>query len=114
MSNQYLDRLNTGITTLAKTNPSFVRNMINLSEEAAKDGVLNRKTKKLIFVALAISQRCEFCIAHHVYDALEAGANKEEILEAGQVAVAMGGGPNLAYLSTVLQDVLTSFEQKNV
>jgi AhpD family alkylhydroperoxidase len=114
MGHELLERLNAGMTSLAKTNPSIVRNMVTLSEDVAQDNLLTRKTKKLIFVALAVSQRCEFCIAHHAHDALQAGATKAEIIEAAQVAVAMGGGPNLAYLVTVLQEILSTYEENTL
>jgi AhpD family alkylhydroperoxidase len=109
MSKQMLKELQTGVTKLARTNKDFVQAMMNLSEMAAQDGALPRKMKKLIFVALAVQQKCSYCIAHHVHGALEAGATAEEIYEASQVAVAMGGGPSLAYTATLVREALESF-----
>lgn len=109
MTQEKLDTLQTGIKKLASSNPELVRSMMNLSEMAAKDGALSRKMKKLVFVALAIQQHCEYCIAHHVHEAMQAGATAEEIYEIAQVAVAMGGGPNLAYTATHVQDAVESF-----
>lgn len=109
MSQETLKELQTGVTKLARTQKDFVRAMMNLSEMAAEDGALPRKMKKLIFVALAVQQNCSYCIAHHVHDALEAGANAEEIYEACQVAVAMGGGPSLAYTATLVREAVESF-----
>ena len=109
MSQEALKELQSGIATLAKKNGNFVRKMMDLSEEAAKDGALTRKMKKLIFVALAVNQNCHHCIAHHVHDALEAGNTPEEILEACQVATVMGGGPNLALTATAVQEAIASF-----
>ncbi len=109
MTQEKLDTLQTGIKKLARSNGELVRSMMNLSEMAAKDGALSRKMKKLVFVALAIQQHCEYCIAHHVHEAMQAGATAEEIYEIAQVAVAMGGGPNLAYTATHVQDAVESF-----
>jgi AhpD family alkylhydroperoxidase len=83
---------------------------MNLAEEISQDGFLSKKVKGLIFIALAINNRCNHCIAHHVNDALQAGASKEEIYEAAQVAVVMGGGPSMAYTATVLNNALESFK----
>lgn len=109
MSKETLNELQNGINKLARSNKKFVQAMMDLSEMAAQDGALSRKMKKLIFVAMAVQQRCEYCIAHHVHDALNAGASAEEIYEATQVAVAMGGGPNLAYTATKVQEAIESF-----
>jgi len=40
---------------------------------------------------------------------MQAGATAEEIYEIAQVAVAMGGGPKLAYTVTHVQDAVDSF-----
>jgi len=110
MSQETLQTLQSGVNKLAKKNTSLVRAMMNLSEEASKDGALSRKMKKLIFIALAVQQHCEYCIAHHVHEAMQAGATPEEIYEASHVAIAMGGGPSLAYTATALQQAVESFQ----
>jgi AhpD family alkylhydroperoxidase len=58
-------------------------------------GALDTKTKELISIALGIATRCKWCIAFHVKNALEAGATKDEIMEACFVAVLMAGAPAL-------------------
>lgn len=52
------------------------------SAEVLKDGLLSTKTKELIAVALAVGLTREYCISFHVPKAVEAGANRAEILEA--------------------------------
>lgn len=74
------------------------------------NGALQVKYKELISVGIAAYNRCEYCIVYHVYKALEAGANRQEILEAGMVAVAFGGGPSMAYTSTLLRSCIDEFE----
>ncbi|GAB6148697.1 carboxymuconolactone decarboxylase family protein [Stetteria hydrogenophila] len=72
-----------------------------LFEAVHKPGALDTKTKELIAVALAVAAHCEWCIAFHVKQALDAGAKPEELMEAAWVAVLMGGGPSLAYTQLV-------------
>ena len=60
-------------------------------------GVLSSKTKELIALGIAITVRCDGCIAFHVHDALKSGASSEEIVETIGVSVLMGGGPALMY-----------------
>jgi AhpD family alkylhydroperoxidase len=61
------------------------------------------KVKKLMALAIAVVVRCDGCISIHVYDALAAGATREEIIEAIGVAILMGGGPSVVYGNTSLE-----------
>ena len=76
----------------------------------APTGTVPVKIKELISVGIAAYSRCEYCIVYHVYKALEAGANRQEIMEASMVAVAMGGGPSMAYISTLLRSCVDELE----
>ncbi|WP_281846722.1 carboxymuconolactone decarboxylase family protein [Olleya namhaensis] len=69
----------------------------SLHKASINEGVLSSKTKELIALGIAITVRCDGCIAFHVHDALASGATSEEILEAIGVAVLMGGGPAVVY-----------------
>lgn len=66
-----------------------------------KEGVLDTKTKELIAIVTSITARCKYCIAIHVEKALNAGATKEEIFESAKVAILMGSGPAMTYVSEV-------------
>jgi len=45
----------------------------------------------------------QWCIAFHVKGALDAGASREEIIEACYVAVLMGGGPSMMQMGRVMK-----------
>ena len=66
-------------------------------------------TSSLIALSIAVVVRCGGCIAFHVHDAIKAGATRDEIIEALDVAVLMGGGPALMYVAEAM-DALTQFE----
>ena len=68
-------------------------------------GALEQKYKYLIAVGISVVEHCHWCIAANVKNALAHGATKEQIMEAGWVAVQMGGGPSLAYLQLVQQAI---------
>src|SRR5690606_40077372 len=68
-----------------------------LHEASIKSGALDSKTKELIALGIAITVRCDGCIAYHVHDAMAAGASKEEIAETVSVSILMGGGPSVVY-----------------
>ncbi len=64
---------------------------------AMEAGVLDKKTKELIGLALVVSMQCDVCIAFHVRDCVAAGAGREEIYEALNVTVMQGSGPAMVY-----------------
>ncbi|MGG7163333.1 carboxymuconolactone decarboxylase family protein [Clostridium ihumii] len=106
-----LKEFQSGLNGLGKTNIEHVRAFMNLLGTTYKEDGLSTKTKELISVSIAAYSRCEYCIVFHVYKALEAGATRQEILEAAMVAVAFGGGPSMAYTVTLLKDSLDEFEK---
>jgi len=70
-----------------------------------EQGVLDTKTKELISIALSVACKCKWCIAFHTKNALDAGATKDEIIEACYVAILMAGGPAFMYTRLVLEAI---------
>jgi AhpD family alkylhydroperoxidase len=68
-----------------------------LNGSAMTDGALSAKMKQLIALGIAITVRCDGCIAYHVHDAMRAGASRQELMETIGVAILMGGGPARIY-----------------
>ncbi|MFA6809369.1 MAG: carboxymuconolactone decarboxylase family protein [Eubacteriales bacterium] len=99
-----------GLQEVGKTNEAQVGAFMGLLGAAYEPGKVDVKTKELISVAIAAYSRCEYCIVFHVFKAFEAGATREEILEAAMVAVAFGGGPSIAYTVTLLKQSIEVFE----
>lgn len=99
-----------GLQDLSKTNPENVNAFAGLLGATYEARALDTKTKELISVAIGCFTRCEYCIVYHSYKAFEAGATKEEIIDAAMVAVAFGGGPSMAYSVTLLKDCIAEFE----
>lgn len=106
---EILNNFMQGLKEVGKTNEEQVNVFMNLLGASYKPGTIDTKTKELISVAIAAYNRCEYCIVFHVYKALEAGATREEIMEAAMVAVAFGGGPSMAYTVTLLKDSIEEF-----
>ena len=90
-------RLQRLITELSGCLPGTMRAFTSRHKQATADGALDRKTKELIALGMALSINCGGCVAYHVKQALLSGATREEILEAVGVAVMMGGGPAVVY-----------------
>ena len=64
-----------------------------MERAAYADGALTRKHKELIGLGISVVKDCESCMQWHVEQARIAGASFEELLEAIEVAIEMGGGP---------------------
>jgi AhpD family alkylhydroperoxidase len=86
-----------GFGALAKRIPGPAKAFEALFSSAVKDGALSRKTKELIAFGIAITVRCNGCIASHAKSALAAGATPEEVAEMIGIAILMGGGPATVY-----------------
>ena len=99
-----------GLEGLSETNPEHVGAFMGLLGAAYEPKALDLKQKELISVAIGCYNRCEYCIVYHVYKALEAGATREEIIEAAMVSVAFGGGPSMAYSVTLMKASIDEFE----
>lgn len=60
---------------------------------AFSDGALMKKVKELIALGISVRIDCESCMQWHIEQAAAAGATYEEVLEAVEVGIEMGGGP---------------------
>ena len=65
-------------------------------------GVMSEYQKELVATAVAVSIRCDDCVAYHVDKAKKLGAVREELVEILAVAIEMGGGPAVVYAAKVL------------
>jgi AhpD family alkylhydroperoxidase len=66
---------------------------LEMQDATYRDGALARKHKELIAVGISVAKDCQSCMQWHIEQAAAAGASFEEILEAIEVAIEMGGGP---------------------
>lgn len=88
---------------LASAQPAVMEAFSGLHKAAVSTGVLETRIKELMALAISITARCDDCIAHHIYDAREAGATREEIAETIGVAILMGGGPSMLYAAHAIE-----------
>lgn len=108
---EMLNELNGGFEAIGKEWPRFMAAFASSQDRLSGGKALSGKEKELICVSIATYTRCEYCIVYHVYEALKAGCTRQEILEAGMMAVAFGGGPSMAYTSIYLKASLDEFEK---
>ena len=106
---QILDDLKAGFKKFSEVDADRMAGWGGLSQAAFKGGALDAKTKELIAAALRLAARCDYCIVHHVYEALKAGATREELIEAAYTTIGMSGGPSVTYAATTFLDAVNTF-----
>ncbi|MFM7534321.1 MAG: carboxymuconolactone decarboxylase family protein [Acidimicrobiales bacterium] len=92
-----LDALNPEVRALRQHIPEVFKGFAALAGAAMAPGALDRKTKELIALAIAVVEHCDGCIAAHAKGAAAAGATEPEVAEAIGVTVLMHGGPGTVY-----------------
>ncbi len=65
---------------------------LEMEKVAYSDGALPKKSKELIAVGISVTIGCESCMQWHIEQAAQAGASLQEVLEAVEVGIEMGGG----------------------
>jgi AhpD family alkylhydroperoxidase len=66
---------------------------LDMEKATYGDGALAKKQKELIAVGISVVMDCESCMQWHIEQAAKAGATQQEVLEAVEVGIEMGGGP---------------------
>lgn len=90
------------LATLRGDHPDLMKGFNDMAAAATRDGVLSKKTKELIALALGVAAHCDACIGFHAKALVSLGATLEEVEEALGMAVYMGGGPSLMYSANAL------------
>jgi AhpD family alkylhydroperoxidase len=98
----FYEKFSKDIEKMKQSTPDAMKGFGTLFQAVMKPGALPTKQKELIALGIGVAQRCSPCIALHVQKCADAGATREEILEAASVAVMMQGGPAYTHLPYVL------------
>lgn len=77
--------------------PDVYKGYAALISAAMAPGALDRRTKELIALGIAVTLRCDGCIASHARAAAKAGASRDEVAEMIGVAMVLNGGPATVY-----------------
>lgn len=108
---EILDEFMSGVGSLAKMDGPFIDKFMALDGAAGTgNGAIPDKTKELIALGIGINKQCKYCICVHTRGAYQAGATRAEIMAAAEVAIAMGGGPTVAYSAAVVAAAMDEFE----
>lgn len=101
--NEVTTGISTQLAKMRKEMPEVMAGFSALAAAATKDGALDKKTKELIAMALAVANHCPGCIGFHSQALVKLKASREELMETLGMAVYMGGGPSLMYAAEALE-----------
>jgi AhpD family alkylhydroperoxidase len=89
--------------SLKKANPKLVAGFQELSANQNGNGALDPKTKELIALAVAVTTRCDSCIAAHAEAARRVGVTEAELTDALGTAIALNAGAAYSYAMRTLE-----------
>jgi AhpD family alkylhydroperoxidase len=85
------------------------RAFLEMERAAFTDGALSKQAKELIAIGISVVVNCESCMQWHIEQAARAGASEQEVLEAVEVGIEMGGGPTTAHARFALRVMASVF-----
>ncbi|BCG04635.1 alkyl hydroperoxide reductase AhpD (plasmid) [Paraburkholderia sp. PGU19] len=82
---------------LRTTQPDLMTAFGLLAAAGTREGALNKKTRELVALGIAVACRCDDCIGFHVQTLARLGITRAELEDVLGTAVYMGGGPSMMY-----------------
>jgi len=80
-----------------------INRFFNLDTNAYKDGALSGKAKELLGLVASMALRCNDCIDYHILQCVDAGWTDEELYEAFNVALVVGGSIVIPHLRHAIE-----------
>lgn len=77
---------------------------VAFDKAALADGVIPKKYKELMAIAVALTTQCPYCIQIHADAARKAGCTDEELAEASFVAAALRAGAAVTHATHLIKD----------
>jgi AhpD family alkylhydroperoxidase len=97
------ERLNSLVLGNANLN---VRRFFALDHQAYSEGVLPVRVKELLGLVASLVLRCDDCITYHVIRCCEEGVSRDELVEAMNVALVVGGSIVIPHLRRAVDRML--------
>jgi AhpD family alkylhydroperoxidase len=82
-----------------------IKRFFGLDTAAYRDGALDGKTKELLGLAASAVLRCNDCIDYHLAQCVEAGWKDEELYDALNVSLIVGGSIVIPHLRHAVETI---------
>lgn len=100
---EFFEKFEVQMTKVQASAPDTVSGFMGFFKKVMADGAMTSREKELVALGIGVAVQCEACIRLHTKKSLDAGATKEQIIEAASVAVMMAGGPAFTHLGMVIE-----------
>lgn len=107
---EYRSRMNSRISEIDHLG---IKRFFNLDHSAYLDGALDSKTKELLGLVASMVLRCNDCIDYHILQCINAGLSDEELFEAFNVALVVGGSIVIPHLRHAVETLDLSLKNTN-
>jgi AhpD family alkylhydroperoxidase len=98
----YRTRMNNRI---AEIDHLGIKRFFNLDTMAYKDGALDAKTKELLGLVASCVLRCNDCIDYHLIQCVDAGWKDEQLYDALNVALIVGGSIFIPHMRHAVETI---------
>jgi AhpD family alkylhydroperoxidase len=105
----YRTRMNARI---AEIDHLGIKRFFNLDSSAYHDGALPGRVKELLGLATSLVLRCNDCVDYHVLQCVDAGWSDEEIYDAFNVALVVGGSIVIPHLRHAVETLDLARQRK--
>lgn len=99
---EYRSRMNERI---AQIDHLGIKRFFNLDSNAYHDGALDGKTKELLGLTASMVLRCNDCIDYHIIQCVDAGWSDDELFEAFNVSLIIGGSIVIPHLRHAVESL---------
>ena len=106
---QFNEHRQAGQAALDRHDHQGLKRFLRLDIAAYEDGPLPCKTKELLGLIASMVLRCNDCIDYHLDQCVKAGYSREELMDAMNIALVVGGSiviPHLRHAALRLEDLL--------
>ncbi len=82
-----------------------IKRFFSLDTQAYADGALDARTKELLGLVSSMVLRCNDCIDYHILQCVKAGFSDEELYDAFNVALVVGGSIVIPHLRHAVESL---------
>jgi len=82
-----------------------IKRFFNLDTRAYQDGALDKNTKELLGLVASMVLRCNDCIDYHIIECVKAGFSDDELNDAMNVALVVGGSIVIPHLRHAVETI---------
>lgn len=104
----FIEKRRAGNRAVLEQDHLGIKRFFNLDEAAYRDGALPARTKELCGLVASLVLRCNDCVDYHLVQCLKAGWSEQEIVDALNVGLIVGGSivtPHLRHAVATLEEL---------